>query len=115
MEKVIRLTWGCEHCKDVVVSYSGSEKKYCNCGAAAIKMDLNYTNITGEIKEISRKENTGGGWFDAEKKEKVKSEMLISISEFSYWYKDNFDFIFDKGFDIPQALEYYQKTQNENL
>lgn len=61
----IRLIWNCVKCKDVVISYSHLNHimNWCECGSSGVDLDKHSQGISGEIKEISRKEFVSGtGW-----------------------------------------------------
>ena len=55
--KPIRLTWKCEDCEDVVISYSHLKHTmdYCECGKSAVDLEEHYQRNIGNVKEISRK------------------------------------------------------------
>lgn len=62
--KRIRLIWQCNHCKDVVISYSylQHDMNVCDCGKSGLDLENDYQRTFGSIKEISRKEFNGEKW-----------------------------------------------------
>ena len=64
MKKIIRLIWKCNHCEDVVISYSHlrHDMNVCECCKSGVDLEQNYQKGFGDIEEISRKENVNGTW-----------------------------------------------------
>ncbi|MEA2015457.1 MAG: hypothetical protein U9O59_01860 [Actinomycetota bacterium] len=54
--EIVKLTWQCELCGDIVVSYSNKrhDMNYCKCGESAVDLEEWYQRNMGKIKEIKR-------------------------------------------------------------
>lgn len=63
-EKRIRLIWQCNHCKDVVISYSylRHDMNICDCGKSGVDLEYGYERGFGAVIEISRKMFVDGKW-----------------------------------------------------
>ncbi len=61
-----RLIWQCQHCDDVVVSYSHlrHDINYCECKKTAVDFEEYYSRIIGDKEPvtISLKEYKKGKW-----------------------------------------------------
>jgi len=68
MKNTIRLTWKCNYCNDVVISYSNlrHDMNMCDCGKSGVDLEEGYQRNMGDIQEISRKENVNGEWVNVE-------------------------------------------------
>lgn len=64
MEGSIRLIWKCNHCNDVVISYSHlrHDMNVCECCKSGVDLEEHYQRGFGDIKDISRKVFKDGEW-----------------------------------------------------
>ena len=63
-EKIVRLIWQCNNCKDVVVSYSNIRHQMdeCDCGKSYVDLEQYYQRNGGSVKIISKKVLEKGEW-----------------------------------------------------
>jgi hypothetical protein len=55
---MIKLTWQCEECNDIVTSYSHLRHSmdYCKCGKSAVDLEEHYRRNIGKVKDIKSEE-----------------------------------------------------------
>jgi len=56
----IKLTWKCNKCEDIVISYSNERHtmNFCKCGKSAVDLEQWYQRNMGSISIIKREEKT---------------------------------------------------------
>jgi len=56
----IKLTWKCNECGDIVISYSNKRHTmdFCKCGKSAVDLEQWYQRNMGSISIIKREEKT---------------------------------------------------------
>ncbi len=68
-EGTIKITWQCEKCKDVQISYSTlrHDMNVCKCGKSAIDLEEYYSRSMGSPKELNREKLINNEWENYEK------------------------------------------------
>lgn len=54
--RVVRLKWQCEICKDIKTSYSHKrhDMNMCKCGKSGVDLEEWYQRNIGKVKELER-------------------------------------------------------------